>query len=394
MNARTVPEPGQHHCLRVLLFSPVVGIDPPSGDTSYTEALLANPPLGIKYTTYTDAIEDGSLWVRGRKPRAAKKWTPIDALLLFARSLELLARGAGVMFREPTWFVEIEEDAFDVVHQHLFAVAQVRNRVPVVSSAGYPLTVLYTYREGWQPWRLALAERLELWWSRLLRVHNPWLHQVRPSVMSVYSSAAERYLWAHGADVHATRVISTALPPRQVGRRNSTGNALLFVGRDFKAKGGGLAVELFRRLTAMGHAVTLTVVTDEPPPIDSRDADVTWLTDLDRSELISELLPRCDVLVAPTFSDCGAPYAVLEALQSGLAVLLSNLVWLDPRLTGPAVRIVDRDLDEMATALALMLVPATLAAAQDAAPRLWQDHFSTDELGRELRAAYDAVLQA
>lgn len=394
MNSASNCDKGPNLSIRVLLFSPVAGIDPPSGDTSYTEALLAHPPVGIQYTTYIQALREGSMRVRGRKPGSSEQWTLTDARLFLARSAELIARRCGLMFREPTWFVEIEVGAFDVVHQHLFAVAQVRNRVPVVSSAGYPLTVLYKHREGWPKWRLSLAERLELLWSRRFKVHTPWLHQVRPSLMSVYSLAAERYLWSHGADRHTTRLISTGLPARRVDKRRSPGNALLFVGRDFQRKGGPLAVQIFRQLKSAGHSVSLTVVTDQPPPVEFRDTEVEWLVNLDRQVLLGEVFPRSDVLLAPTTSDCGAPYAVLEALQAGLAVLLSNLVWLDPRLTGPAVRLVDRNLDTMVAELEHLLLPTALAAAQKAAHRLWEEHFSTEDLGRQLRAAYIAVVQA
>jgi hypothetical protein len=55
-------------------------------------------------------------------------------------------RRVGVMYREPTWFVTIEPGAFDLVHQHLFSVRQIGDRLPVVSTGGYPLEVLYGAR--------------------------------------------------------------------------------------------------------------------------------------------------------------------------------------------------------------------------------------------------------
>lgn len=49
---------------------------------------------------------------------------------------------------------------------------------------------------------------------------------------------------------------------------------------------------------------------------------ITVLADLPREELLHDYLPHIDVLVSPTSSDCGAPYAILEALQSGACVVL------------------------------------------------------------------------
>ena len=83
--------------MRVLLLSPIAGRDPLSGDTSYTDALLADPPVGVGYVRYDQALADGSLRIRGRKGASG------DAGWLALRGAELALRRAGVMFREPTW---------------------------------------------------------------------------------------------------------------------------------------------------------------------------------------------------------------------------------------------------------------------------------------------------
>jgi hypothetical protein len=47
--------------LNVLLMSPLAGLDPICGDIIYTEQLLQNPPAGVKYQTYAEAMEQGNL---------------------------------------------------------------------------------------------------------------------------------------------------------------------------------------------------------------------------------------------------------------------------------------------------------------------------------------------
>ena len=46
---------------RVLLLSPLPGLDPPSGDVVYTQELLAHPPAGVDYETYAQALAAGRL---------------------------------------------------------------------------------------------------------------------------------------------------------------------------------------------------------------------------------------------------------------------------------------------------------------------------------------------
>lgn len=373
--------------LRVLLFSPLPGTDPLSGDTSYTAALLQHPPLGVTYTTYAEALRHGSVRILGRSPRRGRRWGLEDPWVLALRLVELTTRRSGLMFREPTWFVKIRPGTFDVIHQHLFAVRQVGQRVPVMSSAGYPLTVLYAQRERWGGLHLAVAEWLEKAWARLVRVHIPWLHQVTPSIMSVYSAASENYLLEKGVRTGSTRIISTGLPELSVGKQSPPGKALLFIGRDFDMKGGPLVLAAFRLLLRSHPDATLTIV-GSPPPAEQDLPAVRWLHGVDRDVLLAQVYPACDVLVAPTRSDCGAPYAVLEALQAGLAVLLSDLPWLDPRLAEPAVTRVPLDPHGICSALDLLLEGQRLQRAQQAARELWATHFSASQWGTQLRSAY------
>jgi glycosyltransferase involved in cell wall biosynthesis len=374
--------------LRVLLFSPLPGRDPLSGDTSYTAALLQHPPDGVRYTTYAQALEDGTLTIRGRRPRRGHA-SALDTGLFLARGAEALARRSGLAFREPTWFITVDTQAFDLVHAHLFPLSRIGGSIPIVSSAGYPLRVLYANRERWSRVRIARAEWLERVWSRFAGVHNPWLHHVPPSTMTVYSEAARGYLIANGAPPSRVRIVGTALPPLPLGRRSRDGRSVLFVGRDFDMKGGPLALEAVRRLRRSGHHLNLTVVTSSKVPRPAHlDASDTWLIDVDRDTLLSEVLPRADVLLAPTHSDCGVPYAVLEALQAGVAVVLSDLEWLDPRPGPPAVRRVARDVASIVAALEELLDPESLRTSQAAARALWESRYTMTRLGEELRRAY------
>ena len=384
-------EPPLERPLRVLLLSPLEGRDPLSGDTSYTRALLDAPPTGVRYTDYATALADGTLRLRGRRPGRGERGVG-NALILALRAVELAARRAGVMFREPTWFAEIDPRAFDVVHLHLFALRQVNSKVPVVSSAGYPLPELYRFRERWRPAQLRLAESLELAWSRALRVHTPWLHGVAPCLMTTYTSESAAYLVRRGCHADGVRVISTGLPEMRLAPRARISGSLLFVGRDFTRKGGYVALRAYQLLRERGAEVTLTVITDrEAVTPDELAADVEWLFDVDRKTVVHDVLPRADVMLAPTLSDCGAPYAVLEAMRAGVALVLSDSPWLDERLDHPGARRVEATPAAVADAVDSLLMGTHVLEAQQAALALFQEHFTMHVLGQQLLSGYIAV---
>jgi glycosyltransferase involved in cell wall biosynthesis len=367
--------------VRVLLLSPIAGRDPLSGDTSYTDALLADSPVGVGYVRYDQALADGSLRIRGRKGASG------DAGWLALRGAELALRRAGVMFREPTWFVTVDR-SYDLVHTHLFNVRQVDSTVPIVSSYGYPLQEHYRHRERWSERRLATAVAAERAWARLARIHVPWLHQVAPSVMTGYSPAAQGWLIGQGAAAATVRQASTGLGPLTFGPRTSSGTSLLFAGRDFERKGGHVALEAFSLLRRRVPDARLTVVTGAdvaPPPL---PAGVTWRADVDRPRMLAEVLPAADVMLLPTAMDCGVPYTVLEALQAEVPVVLTELRWLDDRLRGPGVVKVPRTPEAFAAAAEALLEPGALAEAGKNAHTLWEEHFTMKMLGEDLVRAY------
>ena len=84
--------------VRVLLMSPVSGHDIPGGDVSYTEALLARPPAGVTYTTYVDALREGTLVERGRRPKHGAM-AGTDVVIFGARAIELGLRRTGFVYR-------------------------------------------------------------------------------------------------------------------------------------------------------------------------------------------------------------------------------------------------------------------------------------------------------
>ena len=378
--------------LRVLLLSPLRSRDPVSGDTAYTEALLAQPPEGVSYTPYDEAIEAGTLRVRGRKPW--RHGTDAADLGVFGvRAIEVPLRKSGLAFREPWWFVSADAGSFDLIHQHLFAIRQVGPRLPVVSSAGYPLTQLYGVRERWTPRHLRGALACESVAARVFDIHEPWLRPAGDGVMTVYTEHFQRWLVERGVNPETVRVAGTALPDLALPPGDSDGRTLGVIARDFIRKGGDIALEAFRELRAADprwHIIVATRAADAQRNV-TPEPGVELVVGPDRQQVLFDLLPRIDILLAPTRSDCGAPYAVLEALQAETCVVTSDSPWLDQRLQLPAVARVPPTPSAVASAVVAM-VDGDLRGAQRAARVLWRSVFSMEQLHRRLLSAYDLAL--
>jgi len=297
--------------MRVLLESPLSGLDPPSGDISYTEALLESPPPDVQYIIYIDAIADGSLVVRGWHPRNGRM-AVLDCLILLVRIVKVRLRNVGLMFREPYWFVSIAEGKYDLVHSHLSSVRRVGRQVPVVTGKGYPLSVLYRDRDGWGRWWIRLALSLEALFSIMLRVDVPWLRTNNRSVMTVCSEHYLRWLIQRKSNVSRIAVARTALPGLRIPEKRSEGRTIGYVGREFNRKGGLVACQVLGQLRAVDPSLHMVLVTSANETCPRDQEGIEYYFDVPRSEILKKLLPRIDIFLLITNSHCGAPFGVLE----------------------------------------------------------------------------------
>src|SRR4029079_18433486 len=121
-------------------------------------------------------------------------------------------------------------------------------------------------------------------------------------------------LLASGEDPAKVSVVSTFLEDSSTGGRGGNGRTLAFIGRDFVMKGGRTAVLAFAELRKGDPSWRMVVVTSHrDAPEVPRVPGLEVRTAQDRHD-VQALLSQTDVLLAPTSADCGAPFAVLEAL--------------------------------------------------------------------------------
>ncbi len=361
---------------------------------AFTEALLARPPEGVTYTTYIDALADGTLVERGRRPKHGAIRAR-DAFIFCARGIELALRRTGLLFREPYRYLTVDPDAFDLMHSHVFSLRLIGTDLPLVMSAGFPLSVLYEDRFHWSHRRVLFATWMEHLLARTFGVQVPWFPPRTAALSLVQSDHYRNSLMEAGADPQRVLVRTLAIdgvaseprpgPPRTIG----------FISTDFEGKGGRVVVDAFRSLLTTHPDARLVVVgTDTlPPDLILPDGSVEWLGRVSRSEVLESVFPRIDVLVHPTRCDSGPPFVILEALQRSIPVITSDLVWIDEGLTGDGVRRVPVDTEHVSLAMADLFDADTYEDASRAAVALWESRYSMDVLAGHLGDDYNVALR-
>lgn len=384
---------------RVLLISPVPKRDPPSGDVTYTQQLVASPPPGVEYTTYDAALADGTLVEVGSRAavRAATGLTKVGQLLAAAvRKAEHIVRRSGLTYREPVRVFSVEGDAYDLVHVHVFNHRFIGARPPVVASAGGPLRWVYGDAWGWSDRRLRVADLVDgligAAWDATLCGRRLG----RADLFVAPSTYLKDWLVARGWTPDDVVVQPNYLMPPAGPEllRPGPPRTLGFVARDFAAKGGHTVLEVFALLRDSMPDVRL-LIAGSSPPADAPAGGITWLGELSREDLLRNVLPKVDVLIYPSQCDTGVPYSAMESLSFGIPAVVSDYGSL-PALVGDDAGIVCRGGDTVAFVAGVrgLLEDADRwRQASFAAERRFAQHFSATSQAPRLGATYARALR-
>lgn len=388
--------------LRVLLVSAVGGVDPHSGDVTYTEQLLTTPPPGVEFTTYDRAIAEGTLRELGtsKDVRAwGSKWQSRQAWLSRGlageRKLERVVRQSGLAFREPIRTFIADPEAFDLVHVHVFQTRFVSPSPPVVMSAAGPLDWVYRDAWGWSPRRLrgAAAFDAAAGWALDATLCATRLGRARRFI--AFSDHLRDIVVAGGVVPNTVDVVPNYLAVSRSERRPSrTPRRLAFVAKDFEAKGGDLVLGAYRELRRTRDDLELVIVGSEPRlgPAAATADGITWRRFIDRTELLDQVLPGVDVLLHPSRFD-GLPYAAMEALSRGVPLVVSDYRALPELVRDGAGRTArSESVDDIVRATKELLEPTAWAAASAAAVRRFESAYSADTQRHRLGASYDRAL--
>ncbi|HLW00776.1 MAG TPA: glycosyltransferase family 4 protein [Ktedonobacterales bacterium] len=151
----------------------------------------------------------------------------------------------------------------------------------------------------------SLATGLVTWcrWAKDSLVHD---YGVPPEKITVIPPGVDLSLWPKR--------------PSQGTHDPSKPIKLLFVGGDFKRKGGEVLLECFQRY--FQKRCELHLVTQEPVP--QRLNLYVYNGVKPKSETLTRLFAEADLFVFPTLADC-APVAVTEALAASLPVISTRV---------------------------------------------------------------------
>jgi glycosyltransferase involved in cell wall biosynthesis len=307
--------------MKVLLLSPLAGIDPACGDVTYTQSLLASPPEGVEYETYAEALSKGTLVERARRSR----WRNEPFLYAGHKAVNQLRRWRW-MFWEPFRFFEVAPDAYDLIHCHLFACHFSGSETPVVVGGGSPQRDLYLDARHQSGERVRFEEVLESVSARWFGVNSYSYHLPGVSRLLTYSTYARDYFVEQGAiDSSRIDIIPIFMKDSPQLQPSETPHRIGFVAKDFDAKGGNTLLDAFAIVRVLRPDAHLDIVGCEPRlnEADAAARGITWLPYIPREKLLAEMYPNWDVFAYPTGFDC-ISYVLLEAMSHGLAIVTSD----------------------------------------------------------------------
>jgi glycosyltransferase involved in cell wall biosynthesis len=385
--------------LRVLLVSPLPGVDPFNGDVVYSQALLEQPPPGVTYVRYDDALASGELIEHGRRrslPAGPINRARAAALSRLVREHAVnRVRRHGVLFREPFRLLEIRGH-FDLVHCHTYSVQWTGVPTPVLVSNALPLSELYAVARGWRDGHVRFADEADRLLARMLGVSHIAHGQTNADRVVAFTHALARWYVERGVPIQRLGVVPCfpAGMPSSVEQRPVPGR-IGFVAGDFLSKGGDTVLRAMgeiRRRRPDAHVWVAGGPTGHSPS-ELAAMGVTWRGYLRREELLTRFLPSCQVFAYPTRFD-GLPLTLLEALGSGVPAVVSDYFGLPEVVSdGESGRVVPQSNPAaLADAVVELLGPEVNRAASTAARLRYESTYSPARVRPLLRENYDSAI--
>lgn len=203
-------------------------------------------------------------------------------------------------------------------------IALLDTQIPICLLADTSFSQLVDYYEGFS--NLSKASLVE---SNFIE-----RKALKKSSTLVFSSewASEYAIDFYNVDKHRTFVVKFGAnidsEPLRIGVNKGLHEGvfkLLFIGVDWKRKGGDIAFDTFTALLMKGHEVTLTVCGCIPPVTHPKMEVIPFLNKNIKSDMqrFISLLERSYLLIVPTRADC-TPIVFCEASAFGLPVITTN----------------------------------------------------------------------
>ena len=327
--------------MRVLLLSPLPGLDPANGDVTYTEQLLADPPADVEYVDYATALADGSLRERARASEVGRtSGLPRVGAVSRAAAAKAVnaARRREWLFREPLRFFEVDQDRYSLVHAHVFSIGFRGDWPPVVVSNSVAVDALYRDGLEWPQAGVRRRAGVERLLATALQVDNSTYHRHRATRFIAFTEHLRAWWVDQGImPSEDVDVVPCSVPEQPLRPMRETPSRIGFFAGSPQVKGLDRAFAAFEVLRAGRPDLELVVagaeLTDEWAHVAAAPG-VSWTGRMSRDELLGRVLPSLDVLAHPTRFD-GLPLSVLEAMSVGVPIVSSDYRAL-PEVLGDA----------------------------------------------------------
>lgn len=404
--------------MKVLLLGPVPSRDPGGGDTTYLQTLAAQPPAGVTYEPYDQALQRGALVEHGtreslRQALDTRRNVLGEALAIAANKPIQMLRSRRVLFNEPFRFYEVKAGEYDLIHMHIFSAHFNRLDCPLVMSSGGALRHLYIDERGYSLRRVRYLERADRALGRLLRadVSSEYLSQAERAIVTTRSGFREiqRRRLLPNSRLDFIPLYLPPTPQEQV-RRVESGHIprrVGFISRDFATKGGHTVLQAWKTVQHKRPDAELLLVGSKTPPpelagLQSSGARITWLPYIAREELLSQVMPALDVFAYPTLNDFLPCYTQLEVMARGVPVAGSTHRNFAQSLGGqpgatecPAGLLCRKnDAQGLAANLLRMLEPEENRRLSEGALRQFEENFSARAVLPQIKKCYDKAVEA
>ncbi|HKP12742.1 MAG TPA: glycosyltransferase family 4 protein [Blastocatellia bacterium] len=338
----------------------LVGPPQQGGEGVYVREVFENPPDGVNYSL-SQEFHSGSERAR---------CNVIQEVMLNRAVYPLLGYSFG--FR----VLSLADDV-DLVHVHSHPTKiHAKRRVPIVMSAGSSHYVNVRDYEKWDERKIRRRYRLARTIYRPLGICDELLNAERVARIYTFSDWARQIYIEGGLPRAKVDVIAPGfdVPPLPERKREGGPINFLFMGREFKRKGGPLVVEAFTRLRGSHRDVSLTVITGDKEQVPSV-AGLTVHRFMDRARLYGEIYPAADVFVMPTEAE-GWGFTNAEAMSFALPVISTRISAI-PEIVEHGVT-------------GLLVEPGDADALLRAMRRMAESRALRDEMGRHGRARFVA----
>ena len=344
--------------------------------------MLDNPPKGVKYTYFSDALKKGDI--------EYTRWQPSLSLLIKLRTLPLDVGYQCLKLKKK----------FDLIHCHGYCLKLDADiKPPVVlsdSSSNYLFLKDYL---GWSIKKIKVRYWFRNFLAKKFNIFDQNLNLNGASLI-VWSKFAKKVHHKLGIDPQKIIVIPPGIASNKENpfdklRINKNTCNILFVGTWFKRKGGELVLAAYKELRKRYPFISLILIGEASHEIEF-SKDIWHKVFVPRYELMKTIFPKADILVnVPPVAE-GYGLVVLEAASFGIPSIVSSVYAL-PEIVEDGKTgfvIVPNNVSALVAALEKLIKNSSLREKMGrAAKERFMKNFWIEVTNKELLKAYQEALQ-